>query len=242
MIQRRRGEDEGQIIPALLLTVVAILFFGLLFVQVGSAAEQKTQTQTATDSAVVAGTHEVRDFAITSNARMMVTEWAFAIALAAVPPAIPHLHSTACSAARRNWDANPHGGTVIDCAGSLSAIPTRDGVRVNLRTPAGQVVTGPADVADERAEASATARVAFAHCPSRTATPIQKAIADWIIDRSLRSLGVDSDCFSTADNEVLIELEELYEYSFGAAAAAVGPPGPILDAVRESTRVEIVND
>lgn len=242
MIQRHRREEEGQIVPALLLTVVAILFFGLLFVQVGSAAEQKTQTQTATDSAAVASTHQVRDFAITSGARMMVTEWTFGVVFSAIPPAVPRIQATSCSAARRNWDANPHGGATIDCGSSLFAVPTGDGVRVDLTAPDGQVVTGPADAAGARAKASATARVVLAECPSLVTSAIHKALADWIIDRSLQTLGVNSNCFTAGDNTVLVELEELFEYSFGAAAAAIGPPGLVLDTVRESTRVEIVDD
>jgi hypothetical protein len=236
VIQRHRGEDEGQVLPALLLAVVAILFFGLLFTQVGSAAEQKTQAQTATDSAAVAGTHQVRDFAFTSTAPTM--PWSFAIIFAAVPQIPPRPHAAACSAAQRNWSSNPHGGTAIDCGGSLSAVATGDGVRVDLTAPAGQVVTGPADASDQRAEASAVARVVFARCPLLV-VPIHRAIANWILDNSLRTLGVTSSCFTAADETLLDEVEE---WSFGTAAAAIGPPGPILDAVRSSTRVELVDD
>ena len=242
MIRKHRGEDEGQIIPALLLVVVAILFLGLLFAQVGSASEQKTQTQTATDSAAVASTHQVRDFAISSGARMLVTRWGFGVIFAAVPQVFPQLHGTACAAAQRNWDSNPHGGATIDCAGSLSAVATGDGVRVDLTAPAGQVVTGPADTDGKRAEASATARVVRADCPSLISSPIQKAIEDWILDRSLQTLGVSSDCFTGDDEDTLDDFEDLFEESFGAAAAAIGPPGLILDVVRKNTRVELVDD
>ncbi len=44
--------------------MAALLFLGLLFAQVGSASEQKTQTQTAADSAAVAATHQLRDATI----------------------------------------------------------------------------------------------------------------------------------------------------------------------------------
>jgi len=242
MFRRQRGGEEGQVIPALLLTVVAILFFGLLFAQVGSAAEQKTQTQTATDSGAVAATHRVRDFAITSTAQTMVASWTFGVVFAATPQVIPQIGSTACNAARINWNSNPHGGADINCNSSLSAFPTGDGVRVDLLAPAGQVVTGPADASEERAEATAVARVVLAQCPGVVATPIQRAIANWLVDESLQSLGVASDCFTAGDNTVLVELEELFEYSFGAAAAAIGPPPLILDAVRGSMRVERVDD
>jgi hypothetical protein len=235
VIRRHRGGEEGQIVPALLLAVVAILFFGLLFAQVGSAAEQKTQAQTATDSAAVASTHAVRDFAITSTAPTM--PWSFAVVFTATLMPPPRLQQTSCVAARRNWDANPHRGAGIDCGGGLRTVPTGDGVRVDLTAPAGQVVTGPADAAEARAQASATARVVQARCP--LAPGLQMALARWILDNSLMSLGVDSSCFTAADQTLL---DELQEWSFGAAVAAVGPPQPILDVVRNSTRVEIVDD
>jgi hypothetical protein len=155
MIRRHRGEEEGQIIPALLLTVVAILFLGLVFVQVGSAAEQKTQTQTATDSAAVASTHQVRDFAITTGAHLVITEWAFGVVFAAVPQVVPQVQAASCDAVQRNWNANPHKGAQIDCGGSLVAFATGDGVQVNLTAPPGQVVDGPAEADNERAKASA---------------------------------------------------------------------------------------
>jgi hypothetical protein len=242
MIRRHRGEEEGQIIPALLLTVVAILFLGLVFVQVGSAAEQKTQTQTATDSAAVASTHQVRDFAITTGAHLMITEWAFGVVFAAVPQVVPQVQAASCDAVQRNWNANPHKGAQIDCGGSLVAFATGDGVQVNLTAPPGQVVDGPAEADNERAKASARARVVLARCPELITTPIHKALQDWILDRSLLTIGVNSNCFTADDETELVELEELFEDSFGAAAAAIGPPGPILDVVRRSTRVELVDD
>jgi hypothetical protein len=242
MIRRHRGEEEGQIIPALLLTVVAILFLGLVFVQVGSAAEQKTQTQTATDSAAVASTHQVRDFAITTGAHLVITEWAFGVVFAAVPQVVPQVQAASCDAVQRNWNANPHKGAQIDCGGSLVAFATGDGVQVNLTAPPGQVVDGPAEADNERAKASARARVVLARCPELITTPIHKALQDWILDRSLLTIGVNSNCFTADDETELVELEELFEDSFGAAAAAIGPPGLILDVVRRSTRVELVDD
>jgi uncharacterized membrane protein len=239
MTQTQRGKEEGQIIPALLLAVVAILFFGLLFVQVGSAAEQKTQTQTATDSAAVASAHQFRDYTIANIAPTIPYSFNYLFQATRVT-VFPQFQSIACNAAETNWAANPHKGTAIDCGGSLSVASTGSGVRVDLTTPADQVVGGPAKVADQRATATATANVAFAHCPGLyDGNDIHKAVADWILDASLASIGANHPRCFTGDD--ITALQTLNDLSFGQAAAAVGPPQPILDAVRGSTRVEIVD-
>jgi hypothetical protein len=56
----RRGES-GQILPGLLMVLLAILAVGILFFQVGKAAVLKSQAQTAADAAALAGAREIRD-------------------------------------------------------------------------------------------------------------------------------------------------------------------------------------
>jgi Putative Flp pilus-assembly TadE/G-like len=56
----RRGES-GQILPGLLMVLLAILAVGVLFFQVGKAAVLKSQAQTAADAAALAGAREIRD-------------------------------------------------------------------------------------------------------------------------------------------------------------------------------------
>jgi hypothetical protein len=234
---RPDGGEEGQIAPALLLVVFVLLFVGLLLTQVGSAAEQKTQTQTAVDSAAVAATHQVRDFSIARAPLDLPWSFKAVFTPTAVAAPVPQVQAAACSAAQRNWSENSHGATAIDCAGSLFAQSNGDRVQVDLTAPAGQVVAGPAKVADQAAKADAVARVAFARCPV-VGTEIQTAVASWILDQSLRSLGVSSACFTPDDTTLLDKLDE---ESLGAASALVGPPNPILDAVRQSVRVELVD-
>ena len=57
MILRRQ---EGQIIPALLVVMLALLAFGMLFFQVGRAAIFSTEAQTAADAAALAAVKDVR--------------------------------------------------------------------------------------------------------------------------------------------------------------------------------------
>ncbi len=228
--------EEGQIVLALLLAVVAVLFLGLVYAQVGSAAEQKTQTQTAADSAAVAAAHLVRDYAITQAP--LGLEWSFRpqFTAAIASGVYPEVQAAACGAAQRNWDGNPHGGTSLDCGAGLVAAWGADQVRVDLLAPPGQVVDGPADVAGVRERASAVARVAQAHCPAGSAVP--SMVARWILDRTMQTLGRAGGCFTPADQAALDELDEA---SLGTVMAAVGPPGPILDEVRSSVRVELVD-
>jgi hypothetical protein len=56
----RKGES-GQILPGLLMVLLAILAVGVLFFQVGKAAVLKSQAQTAADAAALAGAREIRD-------------------------------------------------------------------------------------------------------------------------------------------------------------------------------------
>lgn len=57
MILRRQ---EGQIVPALLVAMLALLTFGMVFFQVGRAAIFSTEAQTAADAAALAAVKDVR--------------------------------------------------------------------------------------------------------------------------------------------------------------------------------------
>jgi hypothetical protein len=57
----RRNGECGQILPGLLMVLLAILAVGVLFFQVGKAAVLKSQAQTAADAAALAGAREIRD-------------------------------------------------------------------------------------------------------------------------------------------------------------------------------------
>lgn len=219
-------------ILALLLAVVALLFLGLLVAQVGSAAEQKTQTRTVADSAAVAAAHEVRDAEIVVSAHQIPHAWATPI-FAPIPPIPLTLQSTGCVAAQRNWSSNRHRSS-LSCGSDLAVYATGDGAGARVLTPPGEVASGPADASGVRIAASARARVVLDNCPRLDAVP--GALARWIADATSAGLGAGSSCFTPADETVLDVLDD-YPWT---APAAVGPPNLLLDAVRAQFRVEIV--
>ncbi|MDP9826606.1 hypothetical protein J2S57_002355 [Kineosporia succinea] len=214
--------------------VVALLFLGLLFAQVGSASDQKTQTQTAADSAAVAATHQFRDATVLRAAATI--PWQVRPLFAPLTAWEPDLTAAACAAAQRNWGENPHEGAGLGCT-DVSLSSTGDGVRVEVLAPPGQVVDGPADVAAQRARASVVSRVTFVRCP-QFAQPKAAALAHWLVDRVAERLGRASGCFTPVDG---INLGILDTWPFPPARAAIGPPEEILDAVRESFRIEIID-
>ncbi|MCE0534319.1 pilus assembly protein TadG-related protein [Kineosporia rhizophila] len=212
--------------------MAALLFLGLLFAQVGSASEQKTQTQTAADSAAVAATHQLRDATILQAADEI--PWGLGVLFAPLGGWEPDLTAAACAAAQRNWQENPHSGG-LGC-GDVYLAGTGDGVQVGVLAPPGQVIDGPADVQDQRAQAAALSRITFEECPAPGPAK-QDALAHWLVDTTMAKLGHDSDCFTMAD---AMQLEILEAWPFPVMVAAVGPPEEILDAVRESLRIEII--
>lgn len=56
---RRWADEDGQIVPLLLLVLLATLAFGILFFQVGRAAVFRSDAQTAADSAALAGAKNI---------------------------------------------------------------------------------------------------------------------------------------------------------------------------------------
>jgi hypothetical protein len=238
---RLHEQEEGQIIPALLLVVVVLLFFGLLFAQVGSAAEQKTQTQTAADSAAVAAAHQLRDSKTVEAAHLM-PYWFGRVFNTVIQP-VPQYANTACSTAQFNWSSNPHGGTSIDCATSLLVTNDLRAVHVDLTTPRDQVTHGPVDVSDDRARAIATARVSMSHCPRGLLNYTQKAVADWVADSTLMALHARDSLGSCLPPSELTYLENLDKntLTMPAVLATIGPPEPILTAVRNGLYAELVD-
>ncbi len=212
--------------------MAALLFLGLLFAQVGSASEQKTQTQTAADSAAVAATHQLRDATILQSATEI--PWRLNLVFAPLTGWDPDLTAAACAAAQRNWEENPHSAG-LGC-GDVYLSGTGNGVQVGVIAPPGQVVDGPADVEGAQAQATAISRITFEECPEFGDLK-RTALAHWLIDTTMAKLGEDTDCFTFADG---VNLEVLEILPFPEIALLLGPPEPILDAVRESVRIEIV--
>jgi hypothetical protein len=63
-----RGREDGQILPGLVMLLLAILALGVVGFQVGKAAILRSQAQTAADAAALAGAREIR--------RQLQVQWA----------------------------------------------------------------------------------------------------------------------------------------------------------------------
>src|SRR6185503_12976533 len=63
----RQGE-RGQILPGLLVVMLALLAVGVLMFQVGKAAVLRSDAQTAADAAALAGADEIK--------RQLIAQWA----------------------------------------------------------------------------------------------------------------------------------------------------------------------
>lgn len=247
MKNRLRDREEGQIIPALLLVVVALIFLGLVFAQVGSAAEQKTQTQTLADSAAVAGAHRFRDNSIVVAGKMMVAPFNYTAAFNSVPTDPRPIPNAACDAARQNWNSNPHRNNAQLTCGNLSVGRIGPAYRVDVLAPRDQVVHGPIndspsgpELENERARAKAVARVHLRDCPrNATFNPLQQAVADWVATQTMVVVGAPLGGMGCLDaGKIALLSKNLLN---PGAAGLVGPPQPILTAVRNGLQVELVD-
>src|SRR5215211_6121588 len=63
-----RTGERGQILPGLLVVMLALLGVGVLMFQVGKAAVLRSSAQTAADAAALAGAREIR--------RQLMIQWA----------------------------------------------------------------------------------------------------------------------------------------------------------------------
>lgn len=181
---RRPTGEEGQVFPALLLVVVMLLFAGLAIGQLGSASDQRVQTQTATDAGAVAAAQQMLATVVLASPSVLPPGLAKKIALTGslVPPA-----AAACTAANRNRTAN--GKPAVDCAASLSVQTVGNAARVALTAPAGEIVSGPAaDTSATRADATAVAEVVFRRCPSGY-SGLADRILGALVDETAAQLG-----------------------------------------------------
>ena len=58
---RRAGGQDGQILPGLIMLMLAILAIGALSFRIGKAAVLRSNAQTASDAAALAGARSIRD-------------------------------------------------------------------------------------------------------------------------------------------------------------------------------------
>src|SRR5437879_5067290 len=64
----RHEHEEGQVLPALLVLVLAMLVLGMALLQMGRASTVRSQAQTAADAAVLAGARELERHVISALA------------------------------------------------------------------------------------------------------------------------------------------------------------------------------
>lgn len=234
MTRRCRREDDGQIAIALLMLMVLLVFLGFVFTQVGSAADQKTQTQTAADSAAVAVGHQLRDRGVAAARSLFVVQFP---KLGAVLVGLPEPTGTpspiACAAAQANWDRAIH-DRALSC-NDVMVSQNADTVAVHVTAPQGQVADGPADTADARAEALATATIVLRRCPS-AATPEEAAVAHWLADAARKRLFASGPvCSTPADAELLVQLET----GPAPGTPVIPDPAALLVHVSEGFRVQL---
>jgi hypothetical protein len=232
-MRRRRDQEEGQVFVALLLVFVALFFFALAFLEVGSAADQKTQTQSAGDSAAVSAGHELRDGSVSLANQAFSAAFSFGALFATVQQVTADPAAAACDAAQTNWNANTHASTLA--CGDLRVAAGTGAVTVQVLAPAGEVARGPVDVTTQQVAAEATARVVVGSCPPGAGAA--KAAADWIVDRTAQLLGAPSLTCLTAADTVVLQYLDLHPQS---AAAAIGPANLVVAAADKSFRTEIV--
>ena len=146
------NEEEGQVFPVLLLVVVVLVTFGFAVAQLGSAGDQKTQTQTAADAGALAG------------AKALAAESLLVLRL---PPLLDITGSyaspstSAYSAAQRAWSVN-RPPSPLDPGDVFTERIDDATVRVTVTAPAGVIIDGPVSGAPgTRPVATATATISY---------------------------------------------------------------------------------
>ncbi|HET8615213.1 MAG TPA: pilus assembly protein TadG-related protein [Actinomycetales bacterium] len=172
--------------PALLLAVAFILFIGFAWGQVGQAADQRTQTQTAADAGSVAAGKQVRLEAVLSAVSSLPTPLSHLIDVGGAGGA-----TTACDAADRNWSANRHRTTHLSCADLSVQRIGSNGVRVDLVGPSGELSPGPVTGNENTpVRVHSTVRVSFHRCPQVDGGGPAALVAARIVDQAALTLGV----------------------------------------------------
>src|SRR5688572_5817807 len=115
----REGE-RGQILPGLLVVLLAVLAVGMLMFQVGKAAVLRSGAQTAADAAALAGAQEIR--------RQLMVQWATtgttSIELVSEPPVRARMREYA----KRNGATLIESSVVVQGVDVKAAVTTDDKV------------------------------------------------------------------------------------------------------------------
>ena len=137
-----RTGERGQILPGLLVVLLAVLAVGMLMFQVGKAAVLRSGAQTAADAAALAGANEIK--------RQLLAQWATAgttdISLISRPLVI----------ARMAQYAKKNGATLIPSSVVIQGVDVKAAVTTDDEVGEGAEEVGKEDA---KGEARARARI-----------------------------------------------------------------------------------
>ena len=137
----RQGE-RGQILPGLLVVLLAVLAVGMLMFQVGKAAVLRSDAQTAADAAALAGANEIK--------RQLMTQWATA------GTTDINLLDQALVRARMAEYAKKNGATLIPSSVVIQGVDVKAAVATDDEVGEGAKEVGKEDA---KGEARARARI-----------------------------------------------------------------------------------
>src|SRR5215207_4386178 len=137
----RQGE-RGQILPGLLVVLLAVLAVGMLMFQVGKAAVLRSDAQTAADAAAMAGANEIK--------RQLMTQWATA------GTTDINLLDQALVRARMAEYAKKNGATLIPSSVVIQGVDVKAAVATDDEVGEGAKEVGKEDA---KGEARARARI-----------------------------------------------------------------------------------
>ena len=149
MTRSRSHGEEGQIFPILLLVMVVLVTFGFAIIQLGSAGDQKTQTQSAADSGALAAAK-----ALAGNLLLALPVPLLDIVGRTTNPA-----TAGYAAAEQSWSLN-HQDQQLNAADVVTNQVDIVSVEVTVTAPAGVIVGGPVrGTGTTRPVATATATI-----------------------------------------------------------------------------------
>ena len=143
-----RSGERGQILPGLLVVMLALLAVGVLMFQVGKAAVLRSGAQTAADAAALAGAQEIK--------RQLMAQWA------ATGTTDITLIDQVLVRARMRAYAKKNGATLIESPGDIQGVDVKARVTTDDELGAGAEAIGKEDA---EGQAHARARIELAAVP-----------------------------------------------------------------------------
>ena len=143
-----RSGERGQILPGLLVVLLAVLALGMLLFQVGKAAVLRSDAQTAADAAALAGANEIK--------RQLMAQWATA------GTTDINLIDQALVRVRMRDYAKRNGATLLESSVVIQGVDVKAAVTTDEDVGAG---AKDLDREDAKGEARARARIEISATP-----------------------------------------------------------------------------